>query len=147
MSARLLHLERLFPALSGSEYSKSSEADTAYNCFGFAVHDTKQYWQKVDVRGYYWPLKRDDRLEDWIEALRLNNFVPTDDWSLEAEFEKVCIYVNEEGSPEHVSRQLASGKWTSKIGRLEDIEHSTLTELECVDYGKPKVMLKRKRAE
>ena len=62
-------------------------------------------------------------------------------------YEKVCIYVNEDGSPEHVSRQLASGKWTSKIGRFEDIEHSTLAGLESPDYGKRKVMLKRKRAK
>jgi hypothetical protein len=145
MSGQLPHLELLFPALSASDYSRSSEADPAYNCFAFAVHDTKQYWQKVAVRGYYWPLERDDRLEDWIEALRLHNFVVTDDWSLEADFEKVCIFVNDDGSPEHVSRQLASGKWTSKIGRLEDIEHSTLAGLEGREYGKSKVMLKRKR--
>jgi hypothetical protein len=86
--SHLTHLEKLFPALSESEYSKSSEQDPDYNCFAFAVHDTKQYWQKVAVRGYYWPLGRDDRLEDWIEALRLNNFTVTDDWSLEAGFEK-----------------------------------------------------------
>jgi hypothetical protein len=52
--------------------------------------------------------------------------------------------VTDDGSPEHVSRQLESGKWTSKIGRLEDIEHPTLAALEGKEYGKAKVMLKRK---
>src|SRR5438128_7714393 len=108
MATKLIHLEALFPALSKSGYSKSSERDPAYNCFAFAVHDAGQYWQKVAVRGYYWPLERDDRVEDWIEALRLNNFRITDNWNLEPGFEKVCIYVSDAGSPEHVARQLES---------------------------------------
>jgi hypothetical protein len=145
MPGQLPHLERLFPSLSESGYSKSSERDPEYNCFAFAVHDTKQYWQKVAVHGYYWPLERDDRLEDWIEALRLNNFKVTNDWNLEAGFERVCIYVNDAGSPEHVARQLESGSWTSKIGRDEDIEHLTLDGLKGKEYGELKIMMKRIR--
>jgi hypothetical protein len=145
MATRLPHLERLFPALKTSGYSKSSEDDPAYNCFAFAVHDTGQFWQKLAVRGYYWPLERDDRLADWIKALELNNYVLTDSWDLEAGFEKVSIYVNKEGSPEHVSRQLESGIWTSKIGRREDIEHPHLAALEGQEYGKATVVMKRKR--
>ena len=145
MPDRLLHLEKLFPSLAG-KYSKSSEKDPFYNCVAFAVHDTGQFWQKVPVRGYYWPLERDDRLEDWVEVLRLNNFLVTDNWDLEAGYEKVCIYVTEDGSPEHVARQLSSGKWTSKIGRLEDIEHLTPAALEGQEYGFAKVVMRRKRA-
>ena len=126
MSGSLPHIEKLFPALAEAGYSKSSEQNPCYNCFAFAVHDTGQYWQKLSVNGYYWPLERDDRLEDWVRASGLNNFEPTDNWDLEDGFEKVCIYVNAAGSPEHVARQLESGKWTSKIGKLEDIEHETL---------------------
>lgn len=143
-SGDLPHLEHLFPALSRSEYSKSSEQDRFYNCFAFAVHDTGQYWQKVSVRGYYWPLERDDRLEDWIKALHLNNFEVTDNRDLEPGFEKVSIYVKA-GSPEHVARQLESGKWTSKIGKLEDIEHATLSGLEGEEYGEATIFMKRKR--
>jgi len=77
MTDRLTHLEDLFPALATSGYSKSSEYDPKYNCIAFAVHDRGQFWQKIAVRGYYWPLERDDRLEDWIRALELNNYVVT----------------------------------------------------------------------
>ena len=145
MPEALPHLEKLFPSLAESGYSKSSEQDPFYNCFAFAVHDTGQYWQKVPVKGYYWPLDRDDRLEDWIGALALNNFKPTDDPGLEAGFEKVCIYVNASGSPEHVARQLESGKWTSKIGKLEDIQHDTLMGLEGAEYGTPTIIMRRRR--
>lgn len=145
MSERLAHLERLFPALSESGYSKSSGKDPAYNCFAFAVHDKGQFWQKIAVRGYYWPLERDDRVDDWIRALGLNNFTVTDNCDLEAGFEKVSIYVNDDGSPEHVARQLESGEWTSKIGKLEDIQHATLGALEGKEYGKATIFMKRKR--
>jgi hypothetical protein len=145
LSGKLAHIEKLFPSLEKSGYSKSSERTPEYNCFAFAVYDTGQFWQKLPVKGYYWPLDRDDRLEDWIGALGLNNFKPTDNWDLEPGFEKVCIYVNDSGSPEHVARQLESGKWTSKIGKLEDIQHDTLGGLEGTEYGTPKVILKRRR--
>jgi len=145
MADRLPHLERLFPALANSGYSKSSDEDPAYNCVAFAVHDTGQFWQKVAVRGYYWPLDRDDRLEDWIRALELNNYVVTDNWDLEKGVEKVSIFVNKDGVPEHVARQLESGIWTSKIGRREDIEHSHLAALEGLEYGKATVVMKRSR--
>jgi hypothetical protein len=147
MPGPLPHLEALFPALAESEYSKSSEQDPFYNCFAFAVHDTGQWWQKVHLNGYYWPLERDDRLEDWITALGLNNFKVTDNWDLEPGIEKVAIYVNGAGSPEHVARQLESGQWTSKIGKGEDIEHTTLAALRGTEYGEPTVCMKRKRTK
>ena len=145
MPNRLSHLERLFPALAESGYLKSSESDPFYNCFAFAVHDTGQWWEKMAVRGYYWPLDRDDRVEDWVAALKLHNFTPTENRGLEPSFEKVCIYVNKDGSPEHVARQLESGKWTSKIGKHEDIEHATLSALEGQEYGEATITMKRKR--
>jgi hypothetical protein len=144
MAQRLRHLERLFPGLVGSDYSKTSEVDPQYNCFAFAVHDTRQYWQKIAVRGYYWPLERDDRIQDWVRALELNNFKETDNWDLEAGFEKGSIYVLD-GSPEHVARQLEDGKWVSKIGSYEDIMHASLEALKGGEYGEPRIVMKRKR--
>lgn len=141
----LTHLEALFPVLSTSNYEKSSEKDPTYNCVAFAVHDTKQFWQKVRVRGYYWPIERDDRLEDWVKVFALHNYEITDNWELEPDFEKICIYVTTDGSPEHVARQLGSGMWTSKIGKLEDIIHATLAALEGTEYGTPTIVMKRRR--
>ena len=69
----------------------------------------------------------------------------TDNLDLEPGYEKVCIYTSDDGSPQHVARQLASGTWTSKIGSLEDIEHSTVAALEGKEYGTAKVIMKRKR--
>jgi len=145
MSGPLPHLERLFPSLSDSGYSKPSTHDPAYNRFAFAVHDKGQWWENFAVKVYYWPLDSDDPLEDWIRALALNNYKLTDNCDLEDGFEKVAVYVSANGTPEHVARQLESGVWTSKIGRREDIQHPLLVDLEGNEYGEAKVYLTRKR--
>ena len=47
----------------------------------------------------------------------------------------------------HVALQLPTGRWTSKLGGLEDIEHDTLKALEGIDYGEPVRFMKRPAAE
>ena len=44
---------------------------------------------------------------------------------------KVAIYGDAEGYT-HTSRQLPDGKWTGKIGKLQDIEHDSLAALTSV---------------
>ncbi len=57
--------------------------------------------------------------------------------------EKVAIFADESGCPKHMARQLPSGKWTSKLGHDEDIEHSDLAVLEGGDYGRVVSILAR----
>jgi hypothetical protein len=52
------------------------------------------------------------------------------------------LYADDQAAPKHAARQLASGRWTSKIGVLEDIEHD-LRDLEGDEYGKVVVVIKR----
>ena len=59
-------------------------------------------------------------------------------------FEKVALYVDKDGAPTHAARQLPNGKWTSKLGNGEDIEHETIHVVEGDGYGKAKYFLKRK---
>ena len=61
-------------------------------------------------------------------------YEPCDDGALEDGFEKVAIYALS-FTVTHMARQLASGRWTSKLGELEDIEHETPAELEGDIYG------------
>jgi hypothetical protein len=61
---------------------------------------------------------------------------------LEPGFEKIALFANNEGVPKHAARQLSNGKWTSKLGRLEDIEHS-LHDLEGTLYGSVVLIMKR----
>lgn len=43
----------------------------------------------------------------------------------------------------HVARQLTDGKWTSKLGQLEDIVHSTVDAIAGSDYGEVIQFMKR----
>jgi hypothetical protein len=61
---------------------------------------------------------------------------------LEAGFEKIALFANNQGIPLHAARQLPSGRWTSKLGELEDIEH-TLRDLEGEEYGSVALVMKR----
>jgi hypothetical protein len=56
--------------------------------------------------------------------------------------EKVALYADANGCPTHVARQLPNGRWTSKLGELEDIEHD-LPALEGDLYGSVTLVLKR----
>ena len=59
-------------------------------------------------------------------------------------YEKVALFVSSNGIPTHAARQLPNGRWTSKLGLLEDIEHP-LRSLEGSEYGTVSKVLRRKR--
>jgi hypothetical protein len=54
--------------------------------------------------------------------------------ALEPGAQKIAVFATELGTPTHAARQLPSGRWTSKLGRAEDIEHD-LRDLEGDLYG------------
>jgi hypothetical protein len=60
-------------------------------------------------------------------------YAPCADGSLEPGYEKAALYATDEG-PTHAARQLSNGRWTSKLGPDDDIEH-TLEGLVSPVYG------------
>ena len=77
-------------------------------------------------------------------AFRTLGYEACSDGSLEDGVEKVAIYLKND-KVKHMARQIASGRWTSKLGRGEDIEHATLAELEGKRYGLVTDFMGRKR--
>jgi len=71
-------------------------------------------------------------------------YATCDSHAVESAFEKVAIFVDAGGEPTHAARQLPSGRWTSKLGTLEDIEHD-LHALEDSRYGSVALIMKRPR--
>jgi len=140
---RYADIENDFPQLRGGSYLPTNPPDPAYNCVAWAVGDTKNFWQLADVGGYYWPPGVPDTADGWMEIFRLHGYAETDDPSLDLVWEKIAIYIDAEGSPQHVARQKASGRWTSKLGSGRDIEHD-LDALEGDMYGKVCVIMQRK---
>ena len=58
---------------------------------------------------------------------------------------KIAIYAHDDGQPTHAARQLPDGRWTSKMGHLEDIEHRVVDDVNGPQYGSP-VRFMRRRA-
>jgi len=139
-------LEEDCPGLRVAPYKVTSERDPRYNCIAWAVGDISHYWYDVKIKGYYWPpdAPSADTVEGWVYIFEILGYRKTDRRDLEPEFEKIAIYVTGEGFPEHVARQVSSGKWSSKMGRGCDMEHSTLEDIEGEIVGKAEVIMKRR---
>lgn len=144
MDERDLELEQDCVSLKHSPYKITSPRDPQYNCIAYAIGDLSQFWDQINIKGYYWPPGAGgvDTLAGWVSIFEIHGYKETTDRTLETEYEKIAIYESADG-PEHVARQKASGLWTSKMGRGVDIEH-TLEGLECDFYGKVVKIMKRK---
>jgi hypothetical protein len=90
-----------------------------------------------------WPAsaRREETLAALVEAFQSLGYTTCADDSLEPGFEKVALYALG-GAPKHAARQLPNGRWTSKLGELEDVEH-TLDGLNGVWYGSVVEILRR----
>ena len=123
-----------FPRLTAENHRTTSSADVDYNCIAWSVSDTQRWYQP----GRYWPIPTppDDygigALEQMFLALGYVDCGLHE--GLEAGAEKVALY----GSMHfytHAARQLPTGKWTSKLGAAEDIEHATPQDVAGGVYG------------
>lgn len=126
------HILGLFPALL--TLNVTSPGEPRYNCIAWAAGTNTQWWWP-DGRNY-WPMDAPllDSLDAFVPAFATLGYERCSDGILEDGFEKIAIYQSSDGV-QHASRQLNTGYWTSKLGRLEDIEHSSPAELEGSDYG------------
>lgn len=130
-----------FPNLNQRNHQVTSPADVGYNCVAWSAANTEHWWQP----GIFWPVKtsRENHgiaaLEEAFKALGYEDCL---DDSLEAGFEKVVLY----GSGllyTHAARQLPDGRWTSKLGKAEDIEHDTPDAVAGGLYGEVVQFMKR----
>jgi len=139
-------IEGLFPRLKTSSYKITSPFDDSYNCIAWAAQETQRKWWPDTMGIGYWPIGvvREETLQAFISAYATVGFKPCDSGEVEDGFEKVAIFTDGGGEPTHAARQLPSGRWTSKLGDLQDIEHD-LDGVAGTHYGHAKVFLKRPR--
>ena len=138
-------LERVFPKLVSTGYQVTSPATTDYNCIAWAAGDDAEWWWP-DRSGFgYWPphIERAETLEAFIAAYGTLGYEPCADGELEADHEKVALYVDAHSKPTHAARQLPSGNWTSKLGEWEDIEHNSPEGVAGMVYGTVRQYLRR----
>lgn len=117
-----------------------------YNCCAWALHRKDKWLQHS--KGFLEEIsldidKIDDSVNTYIHIYSFYGFEVCANGVLEDNFEKIVLYEKNGQRFSHVARQLKNGKWTSKLGGLEDIEHLTPYTLNGVVYGQPKVFMKR----
>lgn len=144
-------LEQLFPRLLYEGYRIESPPTPRYNCIAWAGGDTTRWWWPGGAQfgPYFWPDRApaEETLESFELALGTQGgYQRCDSPDPEPGFEKIAVYVDGAGTPTHAARQLESGWWTSKLGRLEDVEHATLAALEGSAYGSVGLILRRPRS-
>lgn len=137
-------IEVLFPGLIESGFSIMSPETSEYNCIAWAAGDTDAWWEPDAFNLAYWPsdAPREFTINGFIKAYETLGYIQCQNAEYEKGFEKIAIFVDSNGKPTHAARQLNSGKWTSKLGQIEDIEHS-LEGLVGPQYGSVSVYMKR----
>jgi hypothetical protein len=145
MQSIRLYLERKFPNLAIYAYEPESERTDEYNCIAWAANDTERWWWPVDSPDAYWPIEpRIVEKESFIAVFKMLGYEEYgSNFALESDLEKVALYLNANGKPEHMARQIESGIWTSKLGQGWDIVHHTLEGLEGAVYGQAAIALRR----
>ncbi len=148
MQERQLSARKLtwYPLLDPQNYVVTSDETDDYNCVGWAAipDDPFQWWPLPDAPEYYWPpgARRDETIEAFIEGFGTLRYQVCEAGDLEPGVEKIAIYALR-GVPTHVARQLSDGRWTSKLGVWEDIEHHASRDLAGGRYGSPEVFMSR----
>lgn len=148
-------IKTLFPSLSAANHRVTSARDPFYNCVAWSMGDSLRWWQPHAA--YYWPnelcLTEDEepKVEHVVKAFTDQGFEPVklkrgkDANATEGGFDRIAIYGNGEQF-KHVTHQLDSGWWASKLGDWEDIEHESLAVLESAAYGQVSVVMRRSKS-
>lgn len=142
MSKAQLELE--IPRLSQSDYERKSPEDISYNCVAWAAGDSSKWWWPDQSNIGYWPpnVKRESSLTAFLDAFSTLGYSVCKSSDYEEGFEKIAIFAKENGIPSHAARQVGKNRWTSKAGRLEDIEHK-LEDVCGSHYGSVALYMKR----
>lgn len=138
-------IEQHWPNLNLENHNPKSEQEM-YNCIAWAANKNDEPWWP-GVKGYFWPtgFPKTETLDTFINVFEgYVGYERCEDGLLEVGYEKVAIF-SKGDKVKHMARQLENGKWTSKMGNYEDIEHNDLRAIEDGMYGKVVRFLKRIR--
>lgn len=137
-----------FPNLNLSNHRITSPKSREYNCVAWAAGiDDQQIWPDGSedlAEEVVWPgeVRNDESVEAFIAYFESIGYFLCENPTLEEGFQKIAIFVKDD-LPTHVSRQLPTGKWSSKMSFDEvDIEHDDLDCISGERYGVAAVFLK-----
>ena len=132
-----------FPRLTADNHRVTSPASREYNCIAWAAGDAGAWWWPDPEGVGFWPegAPRQETVAAFVLAYYTLGYEPAADATLESGFEKVALYARGD-LPTHAARQLPNGRWSSKLGPQEDIEHD-FDALDGPVYGRIIAVLKR----
>lgn len=136
--------EGSFPRLASEGYVVTSPSTFEYNCIAFAADDHENWWWPDDTGMGFWPVgvPREETIEAFVEAYALLGYEKCGNGAAEIGFEKIAIYA-EKGVPTHAAKQLPDGRWKSKLGAWEDIQHNTVSGVCDSIYGQVAQFMRR----
>ena len=136
--------------LKDSYFTVTSENTRNYNCIAWALGRTDcWYWPPLDndepEDDEYWPkgAPNGTSIEAFIIAMNLEGFEKCHDAKPEEGYTKIALY-QKNGECTHAARLCKNGMWTSKMGPLHDIQHSSAESVEGDFYGNIHCYMKRK---
>ena len=138
-------IEGVFPNLVASGYRMTSPATQDYNCIAWAAGVDSAWWWPDEFHFAFWPVTvpRTVTLDAFLAAYETLGYIACADGQVEYGYEKIALYGDKNQQPTHAARQVHSGKWTSKLGPSEDIEHNTVEALHGDHYGGVLKFMKR----
>lgn len=112
-----------FSKLKQDKLTITGHITKEYNCIAWAAGDTSSWWWPT-IPEFYWPEGVPDEvtLEAFVLAFRTLGYKECSSPEVERNYEKIAIFIKN-GIPSHASRQCSNGRWSSKIGKWELIEH------------------------
>ena len=136
-------IEIAFPNLASTGYRITSPPTSDYNCIAWAAGESDRWWWPDSAGVTYWPsaAPRDESIPAFLLAFSSIGFGIAADPRFAPGVEKVALMAKA-GTPTHMCRQLPNGRWTSKLGQSEDVEHE-LDALFGPIYGDVHCILQR----
>jgi hypothetical protein len=137
--------ESRWPYLLSEGYNVISVETWDYNCIAFAADVQDEWWWPDQNGDASWPIpNREETLQCFVQAFESLGYKKCWFGIRQRRFERIAIYANQ-GVPTHAAKQLQDGRWKSKLGPWEDIEHNTTKAVEEYSYGKVVLYMKRRR--
>ncbi len=158
MGERVEEIEKVivgcFPKLEHDTLFKvTSKATPKYNCIAWAYKiDNRWMWPNTGEYEFldgihFWPDKeiRSCDVSNFIAVFEQLGYERCDNGEMEQGHRKIALYVVPNTTTcTHAARQLASGCWTSKLGKSQDIQHGSAETIEGVAYGEVYCYMKQK---
>jgi hypothetical protein len=133
------------PNLSDLNGCIVSPSSNRYNCIAWAADDVTRWWWPDAImlarKLCYWPpnVPIEVTFNAFFQAYGTLGYQRCADGSLEHGFQKIAIYGQRNMfgvmEPTHAAYQLPDGRWSSKLGPHEDIQHDTLAAVSGPTYG------------